>query len=152
MEPKNDLLQNDLILDNASAANLKEMAMWGKFLGIVGFIYTVVIAVLSVLFGFFFQQIMPKVPMNNGAAVVAGGIVFGVVYFVMAVIIFFVSLYLFRFGIHAQAAFKANDQQRLAESFSNLKSYFRFMGVIMVISLIMTGLAVIAVLVSVAAR
>ena len=149
MENINDLLQSELIIDGASAASLKETAMWGRFLGILGFIYSGIISVLAVFSGFFFQKLLPKATEVNQAAMI-GGVFIGVLYFVMAVIIFFMSMYLFRFGNKAQAALKTSDQESLVESLKNLRLYFRFIGVITLISLICTALAIVGILVAAA--
>lgn len=147
MENSNDLLQNDLVIDAASAGNVKESAMWAKFLGVIGFIYSGLISVLAVFMGYFFKQMIPG-PMPATRETALGGIVIGAIYFFMAVIIFFLSLYLFRFGAKAQAALKGNDQENLAEALKSLKFYFRFIGVVTVISLVFSVLGVIGILIT----
>jgi hypothetical protein len=149
METPNDLLQNELTIDTSTGSNLREMAMWGRFLGILGFIYSGIVAVMAVLSGFFFEKLLPKVPDREvNAAALAGGLVLGLIYFVMAVVVFFLSLYLFRFGSKAQAAIKTIDQETLGDSFKNLKLYFRFIGIVTIISLVFISLAIIGVLLS----
>ena len=149
MENTSDLLQNDLVIDAASAGNVKESAMWAKFLGIVGFIYSGLISVMAVFMGWFFQKMMPQAIVATEATAI-GGIFIGLVYFVMAVVMFFLSLYLFKFGSKAQAAIKGNDQESLAESLKNLKYYFRFVGVVTLISLVFTALGVVGMLMTAA--
>jgi Family of unknown function (DUF5362) len=138
METSNDLLQNDLVIDAVSAGNVKESAMWAKFLGIVGFIYSGIISVLAVFMGWFFERAMPRQIIATKEAAI-GGVVF-----------FFLSLYLFKFGSKAQAAFKGSDQESLAESLKNLKYYFRFIGVVTLISLVLTVLGVVGILMTAA--
>ncbi|MFT3679753.1 MAG: DUF5362 family protein [Ferruginibacter sp.] len=149
MENTNDLLQNDLTIDTDTAGNMKESAMWGRFLGIMGFIYSGLISIMAVFMGWFFERIMPRSAGITPAAAI-GGIFIGVIYFVMAVMVFFLSLYLFKFGSKAQAALKANDQESLRESFKNLKLYFRVLGIITIISLVLMGLGIIGSLITAA--
>jgi amino acid transporter len=150
MENNNDLLSTELIIDAATGGNLKEVAMWSRFLGILGFIYSIVISILAILSGFFFEKAVSRYEANGMAMI--GSIFIGIIYFIMAVVIFFLSLYLFRFGNKVQLALKTNDQETLSESFKNLKLYFRFIGIFTLISLIFTVLAVIGILVSAAFR
>lgn len=149
MENYNDLISTELVIDSSCAANLKETAMWSRFLGIFGFIYSGIISVLAIFIGFFFENTSSRY-VNNSMAL-AGSLFIGVIYFVMAVIVFFISIYLYRFGTKTQVALKTNDQETLIESFKNLRFYFRFVGVIAIISIVFIFLGIIVVLIGVSA-
>jgi hypothetical protein len=57
------------------------------------------------------------------------------VYIVLAVIYFFPCLFLYRFSTKMKTALNGNEQTDLTLSFQNLKSLFRYIGVITVIIL-----------------
>ncbi|HMO60675.1 MAG TPA: DUF5362 family protein [Ferruginibacter sp.] len=144
MQSTTNLLPDELQVDAAAAGYIREAAMWAKLLGVLGFIYSGCISVLSVFMGFFIQTFMPKSLATP--ALMAGGLMAGAVYFVMAVIVFFISLYLFRFGSRAQAALRLSDQGLLQESFNNLRYYFRLMAVVVILSVGIIVLALLGVL------
>lgn len=144
MENEQNLIESDLIIDGTIRAHLKETAAWGKFLGIIGFIYSGLIAIVAVFAG----SILGKLTGNYSSSsegLLAGGSI-AIIYLAMAGIVFFMSMYLFRFAKKAKAALQSNDQDNLAESFKNLKIYFRFSGIITVIALIFTVLGVIGIM------
>jgi flagellar biosynthesis protein FlhB len=66
-----------------------------------------------------------------------------VVYIILAVIVFFMSLFLFRFGKGMKLAISQNDQEVLAKSFLNLKLYHRIAGILTVIYLVIIVFAII---------
>jgi predicted RND superfamily exporter protein len=63
------------------------------------------------------------------------GAVLGVVYILLAVLYFFPCLYLLRFSNHMKVALATEDQTRLTTAFENLKSVFKFIGVLTIVIL-----------------
>lgn len=140
MENQLNLIETDLIVDSTISAHLKETAVWGKFLAVIGFIYSGLI----LLGAFFAASIFARFTGNTTGSsngLLAGGMV-GIVYLAFAGVMFFMSMYLFRFAKNIQVALKTNDQESLVTSFKNLKIYFRFAGIITVVALIMTVLGI----------
>ncbi len=126
-----------LEIDNLIKSHLYEAAKWGKFLAIMGFI----ICGLIILIGIFFGSIMGKFAGADealGGGMMAGmGAMMAVVYVVIAVVYFFPCLYLFRFATKMKTALNGNDQAQLNASFENLKSMFKFVGILTVIILVL---------------
>lgn len=148
MDNEQNLIETDLIIDSTISVHLKEAAAWGKFLGIIGFVYSGLIAVGAIFAATMLSNLSGKYS-NGAGGLLAGGSV-GVIYLALAGVVFFMSMYLFRFAKNIQVALKNNDQEALTASFNNLKIYFRFAGIITVIALIFTVLGVIGVLVAAA--
>jgi divalent metal cation (Fe/Co/Zn/Cd) transporter len=146
MNTPNDLLPGELQVDETLSAHIKESAMWARFLGVLGFIYSAFISLIAVFMGFFIRQLMPAQMLSP--AIMAGGLMAGAVYFVMSVITFFVSLYLYRFGTKVQTALRTADQQLLTDAFASLKFYFRFWGIAVLVTLALLLLALAAGVVS----
>ncbi|CAN5375213.1 hypothetical protein BH11BAC3_BH11BAC3_43690 [soil metagenome] len=136
-----NLIENELVIDNISRGHLSETATWGKFLGIVGFVYSLLVAVAAIFAGSVLSKLMSGTE-GNGERILAGGSV-AIIYLVLAGVIFFMSLYLFRFSKNIQLALLTNDQATLSISLKNLKVYFRFAGIITAIALIFTFLGVV---------
>jgi hypothetical protein len=72
-------------------------------------------------------------------------------YLAIAVLYFFPSLFLFQFGSKMKIALNNNDQPALNLSFTKLKAYFRFWGVLTIILISFYAFALIAVIVAGAA-
>lgn len=107
---------------------LRETAKWAKFLSIVGF----VMMGLFVIMGVFFSAMIGGM---GGAAAGLGGGFLGLVYVAMAALYFFPILYLYRFSTQIKTAIDNNDQGFLSSAFSNLKSCYKFLGILMAIIL-----------------
>ncbi|MGZ5254423.1 MAG: DUF5362 family protein [Flavitalea sp.] len=123
----------DLQVDAQSSGYLAEAAKWGKFLSIVGFILCALMALGGIFAGSMMGSVMSSASEGMGSAI--GGGVFTVIYFLMALLWFMPCLYLYRFSTKAQSAIRANEQSELVDSMKNLKSCFRFMGIMMIILL-----------------
>ncbi|MFD2514163.1 hypothetical protein ACFSRY_09820 [Pontibacter locisalis] len=122
---------SQLILVNSDSVSfLSSAAKWGKFLAIVGF----VVIGLTVLFAFFAGSFFS--PMMNemaGGAGLAGGVFFAMFYLLLALLYFFPVLYLYRFSAKMQDALRLQSENIIAESFKNLRSLLRFMGILTIV-------------------
>jgi hypothetical protein len=131
--------ETTLRLGDDSKAYLYEAARWGKFLSIVGF---VMIGILA-LFGLFFGTLMSKFSGMGAASAYGGGngmaalpAAFSIISFLLvAVLYFFPTFYLFQFSNKSLAAVRNNDSEGITEGLKNLKSMFKFMGILMAIIL-----------------
>ena len=138
METEN-LIDTDLLVDAASKEHLREIAKWGRFLGIMGFVYGALLiigAISSVLL------LGNASRYGSSGGWIAGGTI-AFVYIVFAGVVFCMSAFLFRFSIKNQLALQTNDQVVLNESFKNLRIYFRIAGIVTIIALIFSILVVI---------
>jgi hypothetical protein len=130
----------ELHIDHQSGAYLRETAKWGKFLAIVGFI----MCALVVLIGIFAGSIMAAAFGQMGGAYSTGmGAGAAIVYILIALLYFFPCLYLYRFATRMQVALQNNDQSNLSAAFMNLKSCFKFLGILTIIVLAFYALALI---------
>ncbi|MFL5742064.1 MAG: DUF5362 family protein [Flavisolibacter sp.] len=139
-----------LTIDPVTKSHLLETARWGRFLAIMGFILCVLIVVLGVFFG----SLMTRIYNRDGIQPMPAGmnIVMACVYLVIAVIYFFPCLFLFRFSSGIKLALNSNEQDRLNASFENLKSLFRYVGIMTIIILVIYGLILIFAILGFAAR
>ena len=127
----------ELQVDQATSGYLGETARWAKFFAILGFIFCGFI----VLMGFFYTTIIGMMSNRLGGVGVGAtevGIMGGVAIFfclLIALLYFFPCLYLYNFASRMQVAIRAKDQEKLTTAFKNLKSYFRYIGILTIIVL-----------------
>jgi hypothetical protein len=118
-----------LTINNEINSYLVETAKWGKFLAIIGYIGIgfMVIAGIFVMVGFSALGEYTKMPFPMGA--------FGIVYILIAVLYYFPVSYLHKFSDQTRQAVLMNEQGMLDSGFANLKSLFKFMGILMIVIL-----------------
>jgi len=133
MEQTQNLLNNELQVDGNIQSHLKETAGWARFLGIVGFIVSGLIALVALFAGTFLTTLSRSGSYYNSRDISAMSGMITVVYLVIAVIGFFISLFTFKFGNKTKQALLTSDQESLNVGFMNLKFVFRFYGIIMII-------------------
>ena len=141
----------DLHIDPQSQSYLAQTARWARFLSIVGFVF----CGLFVLWGIFAGSIMSiftknittqtGMPYDPFAGVGAAFLMIGTV--LIAALYFFPCLYLLRFSAKMKSALGTNEQNLLTQSFGNLKSFYRFIGILTIIGLSLFALELIFVII-----
>jgi len=107
---------------------LAETARWGKFLAIVGFVAIGLMA----LGGIFFGSVLAN--LTGGVGLISPMFI-TMMYLILAALYFFPVLYLFRFSTKMQVALRSDNEAELTSSFQNLKSLYKFMGILTAIIL-----------------
>jgi len=115
---------------------------WSKFLSIMGFIGTGIIVLLALFIGSIMHLVQSMAP----APFPFPTSVFSFIYLLIALIYFFPSLYLYRFSDKMETALLQKDETVLAQSFENLKSVFKFMGIMTIVVLSLYLLIIICVI------
>ena len=118
----------ELILNNTSKKYLKEIARWSYFLSIVGFITLGLI----ILFAFFIKALfsfLPDVGGDNFSTTSFPFMMLSMVYFVIALFYFFPIFYLYKSSSKMKTALQNNNHILLEDSFKNLKSHYKFIGI-----------------------
>lgn len=132
-----------LQVDNNNTSFLTEAAKWGKFLAIIGFIICGLIVLCALFASTFLSVAFRQVDSQFAGLGSAGGVIISIYYLVVGLLYFFPSLYLFNFASKMQTAIRNNDQDSLNHSFKNLKSCFKFWGILIIIGLCIVGIAII---------
>ena len=115
-----------LTLTPQSLAYLKETRKWTNFLSVLGFIFVGLIALGGIFIGSILSLFNASM-MNGGMPFPS--MLFSIIYFLMAALYFFPTLYLYRFSTKLKFALVNNDSTELTESLGNLKSVFKFWGI-----------------------
>lgn len=126
----------DLQIDQQGINYLGETARWAKFLSIVGFVLCGLMIVFALFAGSIlttFAKLGTSDALSSGMGM--GGAFVSLIYIVIALLYFFPCLYLFNFSGKMQTALRNNDQNQLNASFGNLKSCFRFVGILTIVFL-----------------
>lgn len=118
---------------------LKEIAKWASFLSVMGFIF-IGFLVLGALAMFAVGGAMGAGDMQGmggmGMMGMLGGATLGVIYLVIAVLYFFPVMYLFKFASNAKKALSGNNTEQLTASIENLKSHYKFIGILTIVGIV----------------
>ena len=133
MDTTENLLNNDLQIDPMSHTHLKETASWAKFISIVGIVASIFLAIFAFFVGAFISSYSSPYSRYSSSFSSMGAGVITAVYLIIALVTFFVSLYLNRFAMRMRTALDNYDQAALTSAFQNIKIYFRFIGIILII-------------------
>ena len=140
-----------LQIEPITKAHLWETARWGKFLAIVGFVLCAFIVLAGIFFGSFFSLFTRDTDTYGTFNTTGLGAAMAFIYILIAIVYFFPCFFLFRFATKMKTAINGNSQEELNVSFQNLKSMFKFVGILTIIGLTLFALQIIIVLFSVAA-
>ena len=125
--------ENPLVVTEDIRSYMYDTAKWTKFLAIVGFVFSALVAMAALGAGAFITLLNKMNPGNSFGALGTG--FFTVYLLLMGLLYFYPSLLLFK---HANAAKKAilyGDQENLSIAMRNMKSFFKFWGVLMIVIL-----------------
>jgi hypothetical protein len=107
---------------------LNKTRKWAMFLAIIGFIFLGLIIVMGLAAGTFFKTFNSV----NAEKGIPGYLMYLPVVAV-AIIYFFPVLFLFRFSKHSALAIANYDNLEFHKAIKNLKSYFAYLGVLIII-------------------
>ena len=127
MEDQSSFDNFELQLNSDSKEFLRETAKWAYFLSILGFVFVG----LFVLVGVFMGTLFASVAGSSGAFVPTTAM--SIMYIVLAAIYFFPVLYLYRFASKIKRAFNENNTEYLTEGLKNLKSHYKFVGILAIV-------------------
>jgi len=124
----------------------RETAKWAKFLSIVGFVLIGFMVIGA--FAMFAMGGAGSMDEMDGMNSMGGGMgmmgamgaALGVVYLLVALLYFFPVLYLYKFASKAKQALDGNNTEELTSAFENLKSHYKFVGILTAIVLIIYAL------------
>lgn len=132
-----------LSIDPATKVHLSETARWARFLSIAGMVFIIFLVALGIYSSL---TISRYEDMFNGYPGQRGfmdsvGVGVAVMYVIMAMVAFFPLLFMLRFANQMRAALSSNNQALLNSSFQNLKIYFRYLGIVTIICIVLTALS-----------
>ncbi len=125
-------------IDEQTLKYLNTTRKWAMFLAIIGFIFVGLIIIIGLIAGTFLTAF------NSGekGLGIPESLMFIPVLFI-ALIYFFPVLFLFRFSKHTSHAIHTLDKQVLNRAIKNLKLYFAYIGILIIIVLLIYIIALI---------
>ncbi len=117
-----------LSLSNNATNYLSETGKWGKFLAILGFCFIG----LVVIIGLFAGTLLSFLNTGNNPLPFPG-FIFGIIYILMGALYFFPIYYLFIFSTNIKRALIQKNSLKLDIAFKNLKSHYKFIGILTIV-------------------
>jgi protein-S-isoprenylcysteine O-methyltransferase Ste14 len=121
-----------------SLKNLNVSRKWAMFIAIIGFIFLGLIIIIGILTSTFLFAFKP-----GEASSEIPGIVMLAAFIILTIGYFFPVLYLYRFSKNISHAVQTREKKELNIAFKNLKLYFVYMGVFLIIILLLYVIALI---------
>ena len=125
-------------IDPITKQHLSEASRWGRFLAIVGFVFSGFV-LLSIVFSATSGVTLTRYVNNDSVTYNETGptaTLIRIVYLICFGLFYFLPcLFLFRWSGKMKVALAANDQENLNSSFQNLKIFFRYLGILTIIGL-----------------
>jgi Family of unknown function (DUF5362) len=118
-------------IEQESLNYLDTTRKWAMFFAIIGFIFLGFILIAGLVAGTFLS-VFKSPEMGGGIPQI---LVF-VFVIVMALVYFFPILFLFRFSKHTANAVQTLSKEELKKALRNLKSYFVYIGILLIIVLV----------------
>lgn len=123
--------QEQTLLENQYAINLFDsIHKWTKFLSILGFIFTGIIVLTGLLFKLIFDNVFSQLPVQETAFPTTG---MGLIYVVVGALYFYPSFKLFGFSKSLKESIQNKSHADLISAMGNLKSFFKFWGILSII-------------------
>ncbi|HEY0041290.1 MAG TPA: DUF5362 family protein [Flavisolibacter sp.] len=140
MEENSSLFSTSI--DPVSKEHLTEAAKWARFLAIVGFVFLVLMIIAGVFASIAVSRFDDMYSEETSGRRMSNvlGTTTAITYIIMALIWFFPLLSLLRFANAMKAGLASNDQERINTSFQNLKVFFRYVGIVTIIGLVLMAL------------
>jgi hypothetical protein len=144
MEVYSEVEEFDLQLNESAKGFLKEAAKWAYFLSILGYIGIGFIVLAAIFAGALFAFIGNLNREMGNVGLLGGGFI-SAIYLIIGALYFFPIYYLNRFSSNLKTALRDNNSEILAKSFEYLKSHYKFIGIVAVITLCFYALIILGV-------
>ncbi len=135
-EIKRQEIDQTMELDGSMMSVLNEMRKWTKFLAVMGFIGIGFMMLMGIIASITASAVsnapgMPAMPFPPG--------IIGFIYVIFAGIMVFPVILLNNFSNKMKEALYTKDHIALYKAFNNLKRYYKFIGILIIIYLLILG-------------
>ena len=142
MDTMNQFEQNTPVLEVTETAKkyLNSTASWANFFAILSFIgigFCLLAGIMMMAMGSFIERAREYSELPAGFSSLVG-----VLYFGMAIICYFPASYLLKFAQRTKKALASHDTPILEEAFLNMKSFWKFCGIVTIIWLALCCLTI----------
>jgi hypothetical protein len=130
---QNYLGEEKLELTNQAIAFLEEIRKWTMFLSILGFVGIGFLVLGGLFMGTFMSTMSNAFGDQIPGGLPMGGGFIAFIYLLLALLYFFPVFYLYKFSNYTKKALDSRDTEMLTNAFSNLKSHYKFLGIVAII-------------------
>ncbi len=134
--------QAPLVVDDQLKSYIRNTVKWAKFLAVVGFVITAFIVIMAFSMG----SLMTTLSQIESIPRFGGTVAITIFYLIIALLYFIPCLFLYRFAKRTREAVDGDSQEQLLSGFDHLNRFFKFVGILTLIYLIIMALVVIAVI------
>jgi heme/copper-type cytochrome/quinol oxidase subunit 2 len=122
--------EKKILIDNGTLKNLNSIRKWTTFLSIMGFIFLGLIIVAGMATGLFLTTFKTREATMGipESLVISLLLIAGTIYF-------FPVFFLFRFSRSIRDAIQNTDQQKFEKGLRNLRLFFTYLGIILILVL-----------------
>lgn len=131
----------DMVLSTQAQYDLQQAGKWAKFIAIMGFIGCGFILLVAMFAGTFLSYMSRFSPQPTPLTMM--GPVIGVLYFIIAVVVFFINYNLYLFGARVKKGVAFINNEMVTSGLSKLNTYLKIKGIILIIVLVFYALAII---------
>ena len=117
--------------------SLKQTKPWTMLMSIIGFIYVGFMIIFGLGGSFLFSRFGAPRPFPSS-------IIFTVMYLIMGILYFFPCLFLFKFSSSIGRLLEGGGAAEMEEALVNQKSFWKFIGILAIISIITAIIGIIA--------
>ncbi len=116
-----------IVINEEIKSYLLETSKWGKFMAIVGYVGMGLLVLLAIVMmvGLSFLSGIARTGFPMG--------IMGLVYIALAVLYYFPVTYLYKFSVQMKQGINSGDESSVTTGFQNLKSLFKFMGIMVIV-------------------
>lgn len=132
LQAKSEVLGTpSLTISDTAIGYLNETGKWTKFLSIIGFVFTGLILIVALFSG----SILPYMTQGQMTNMPTGmTFLFSGMYLLMGLVYFFPTWYLLKFSQKLKSALANQNNDELNEALSNQKSFYKFWGILFIIT------------------
>lgn len=127
-------------LSDSAIYYLSEARKWAKFIAIISFIGMGIMVITGLVMGLVMDSLTSAA---SQTPMPFSGSVFMIMYLALAAIYFFPVYYLFRFSEAMGNALASGSEEVMTSAFGYLKSHYKFIGILLIVSMAVGILAII---------
>jgi hypothetical protein len=127
-------------LSDSAIYYLAEARKWAKFIAIIGFVGIGLMVMMGLIMGLIMDSLISAA---SQSPMPFSGTVFMFIYLVIAALYFFPVYYLYRFSVDMGNALVSGSEDIMTSAFGYLKSHYKFIGILIIVSLAFGVLAMI---------
>lgn len=139
--------EKGMILSEEALFYLQTGAKWAKFLAVIGFVGCVIMVLVGLFAGSMFASLRGTMPGYSTSITQSMGAFMSIFYVAFALLYFFPSLYLYQFAKLTQKAIMFSNSLEITSALGKLKSFFKFIGILIIVILSLYVLILIGVFV-----